>query len=149
MSFDGNRTERRDFTAPHDSLRRYLLSHGWQATSHGSGEPSLITTPYEALFLRDRMPDRRSVEIFTLKEEGFENIELVVPRDSFTSDFDRRVEGIFDTLAQVEGREPDAIIADVRLIGFDVIRSRIPDELVYQDTIHLLQRRAISRESRA
>src|SRR5436305_1764491 len=34
-------------------------------------------------------------------------------------------------------REPEQVIADVRLIGYDVVRSRIPNQLVRDDSIHL------------
>jgi len=51
----------------------------------------------------------------------------------------RRLEGAINTLSQVEGKDRNEIASDIRSIGFDVVRSRVPDELVFEDTIHLDQ----------
>ena len=64
-------------------------------------------------------------------------MELVLPRDRTVSDFDNRLQGAISTLSQLEDREPHQIVASVRSVGFDVVRSRIPNEQVLDDTIYL------------
>jgi hypothetical protein len=128
----------RDFSVPHESLRRYLLTHGWKVNSLPSAAAPTSATPMEAIFMKGRIPEQRGFEIFIFNEEGFGEVELVVPRGRFRADFERRLQDIFETLSEVEDRDAAAIVADVRSIGFDIIRSRIPDELVYEETIQLV-----------
>src|ERR1019366_3045382 len=78
------------------------------------------------------------VEVYVLSGAGLNDIELLLPRDRSASDSQRRLEGAILTLSQVEGRDPEQVLADVRSVGFDVVRSRIPDELVSDDTIQLV-----------
>jgi hypothetical protein len=90
-------------------------------------------------FFRGRSGGQRNVDLFVLSEPGLADIELVVPQTLGTSEAARRLDGAIETLSQMQGRDRIQIIADVRSIGFDVVKSRIPDELVYEDTIHLDQ----------
>ena len=63
-----------------------------------------------------------------------------------SKDETRLLEGAIKALSQLEGRERSALIAVIRSIGFDVVKSRVPDDLVFDDTIHLDQ--AVSYTSR-
>jgi hypothetical protein len=84
-----------------------------------------------------RTSARRNFETYLLSEPGVDDVELVLPRDRSAPDYRSRMEGAIRTLSEVEGRPPEQIIADVRAVGFDVVRSRIPEELVQDDTVVL------------
>lgn len=126
---------------PLGMLRRYLSAQGWRAVPtavpsrmEGSG----LKSAELPAFFKQRGGGQQNVDVYVFSDKGLEDIELVLPRDRSASDFVRRLEGVIETLSQLEGREPELIIADVRALGFDVVRSRIPEELVKDDTIRLV-----------
>jgi hypothetical protein len=126
-------------SVPLGLLRRYLIALGWQASNV---RPSSIAVPLEyqrfARQLIDGRSDaRRNFETYLLSEPGAENVELVLPRDINAPDFRSRMEGAIRTLSELQERSPEEIIADVRAVGFDVVRSRIQDTLVQDDTVLL------------
>lgn len=104
----------RDISA--DVLRRYLAMHGWTARSFTERKLVLFTLPAEA---------------------GDDEIEIVVPT---AMDRERALPSIraaLETLSQIEERPLVDLAMDIRSIAFDIIRSRVPDEYVRQDTIEL------------
>jgi hypothetical protein len=127
---------------PLNLLRRYLKAKGWRIAEPQSPPPGLINLAASADtttrdFFKSRSTGKRNVDLYILSENGLPEVELVVPKDRNTSDFDRRIQGAILTLSQVASADPSQVIASVRSIGFDVVRSRIPDDLVFEDTIHL------------
>ena len=123
-------------------LRRYLTAHGWRLAEPTRVPPAPrsaeISLGSEARsFFQTRTTGKRKIEVYVLAEPGSDDVELIVPQDREVSDFDRRLQGAILTLSQVEDKEPDQIIASIRSIGFDVVQSRIPDDLVMEDTIYL------------
>ncbi len=121
-------------------LRRYLAARGWQpADSHMTTPAHAAVVPEfpDLQFFQSRATGQRNVDVFLLSEPGYDDIELVVPKDTRTADFARRLKGAIETLSQIEERAPDEIVASIRAIGYDVVRSRIPDDLVIENTIHL------------
>lgn len=125
---------------PLDLLRRYLAAHGWR---QGPDVPRLMPSALaqnQSLirsFIQARPGGRRNFDIYVLSEEGVEDIEVVLPREQTASDFLRRIEDAIRTLSDVEGRRTQDVVTAVRMIGYDVMRSRIPDTMVHDDTIHL------------
>ena len=122
-------------------LRRYLTAHGWHRDAdarRSAGTTELVpnATILQA-FLQARPGGRQNFDLYILSEEGVDDVELVLPREQAASDFLRRMEGAIRTLSGVEGRSPEEVISDVRMIGYDVVRSRIPNAMVYDDAIHL------------
>jgi len=121
-------------------LRRYLAARGWRPA-----DDRIVTTAHageawtfpDAQFFQSRATGQRNVDVFLLSESGYDDIELIVPKDTRTADFARRLKGAIQTLSQLEERPPDEIVASIRAIGYDVVRSSIPDELVLEDTIYL------------
>ena len=130
-----------ELTVPLGLLRRYLTFHGWRQSEHSAvtGGARFEGRPGADTFFRGRSSGQRNVDLYVLSEPGLADIELVVPQTLGTSEAARRLEGAIETLSKMQGRDRIQIIADVRSIGFDVVKSRIPDELVYEDTIHLDQ----------
>jgi hypothetical protein len=121
-------------------LRRYLAAHGWRpadghiATQAHAADASIFP---DVQFFQSRATGQRNVDVFLLSESGYEDIELVIPKDTRTADFARRMTGAIETLSQLEERVPEEIVAAIRSIGYDVVRSRIPDDLVIENTIDL------------
>ena len=72
-----------------------------------------------------------------LSEDNLEDVEIVLPREKDAPDYLRQIRTALRTLSDLEGREVDQVIGDIRLIGFDVMRSRIPNSMVFDDTILL------------
>lgn len=121
-------------------LRRYLSAHGWRAAdgyATGVAQSVAATTFPDAQFFQSRSSGQRNVDVFLLSESGYEDIELVIPKDNRTADYARRLKGAIETLSQLEERPPDEIVASIRAIGYDIVRSRIPDDLVMENTIYL------------
>jgi hypothetical protein len=72
-----------------------------------------------------------------MSEDSETNIELMLPRDVGAHDYMRQIQSVLRILADIEDRTPEKIIFDIRMIGVDLLQSRIPDALVHDDTIHL------------
>ncbi len=90
-------------------------------------------------FFRARAVGPRNFDLYVLAEPGLEDVELLLPRDIAAPEAVRKLAAAIDTLSQLEGKDRTQVIADVRAIGFDVVKSRIPDDLVHEDTIYLEQ----------
>lgn len=122
---------------PLDLLRRYLTARGWRRGSAGRSSFGAVLSPVVLAAFQARSTGRRNAELFVFSEDGAEDVELVVPRERVGSDYDRRMLDAIRILSVVEDRDPREVINDVRMVGYDVVRSRIPDTLVHNDTIHL------------
>ena len=121
-------------------LRRYLSAHGWRTAdgyTTSLAQSVAATTFPDAQFFQSRASGQRNVDVFLLSESGYDDIELVIPKDNRTADYARRLKGAIETLSQLEERTPDEIVASIRAIGYDIVRSRIPDALVIENTIYL------------
>lgn len=122
-------------------LRRYLTAHGWVTDGGHSIDhplPHIAASSFpDANFFQIRSQGQRNVDVFLLSAAGYDDLELVIPRDDKSTDFERRMRGAIETLCQLEDKSPDEIITSIRSIGYDVVRSRIPDALVMDNTIHL------------
>ncbi len=121
-------------------LRRYLAARGWRSADGQIATPVHATDASvfpDAQFFLSRATGQRNVDVFVLSESGYDDIELVIPKDARSADFSRRLEGAIATLSQLEERAPNDVVASIRAIGYDVVRSRIPDNLVIENTIDL------------
>ena len=95
-------------------LRRYLTARGWRALSSTG-----------------------AFDLFASSEVGFADVEIILPKNSSVPDLGKRIAFAIRSLSELEGRDYEQIDADIRSIGFDVIRSRLPDDLVSNDSVHL------------
>ena len=125
-------------TVPLGMLRRYLATHGWRRASQ-TARPVLARPQSAAAraVLQGRSGGQRNFDLYVLSEDGLDDVELILPRGQGSTDYVRQVLGAIRTLSDIEGRAPEEVVTDVRLIGFDVVRSRIPNALVYDNTIQL------------
>jgi hypothetical protein len=122
-------------------MRRYLSAHGWRRQPDTRARPIALPEGYERIrqqLIEGRTDARRNFETYVLSGDGVEDVEIILPRDGNTPDYRSRMETAIGALSDLAERSPDEIIVDVRAVGFDVVRSRIPDELVRNETIHLL-----------
>jgi hypothetical protein len=119
-------------------LRRYMVANGWrQATDRARLPIPEAQSSIARAVLVGRSGGRRNFDLYILSEDGLEDVEVVLPRETVSADYRRQIDGAIRTRSEIEGREPGQVITDVRMIGYDVVRSRIPDAIVYDDTIHL------------
>lgn len=97
------------------SFRRYLQLKGWRE----------IDTRSDATTL------------FTLAVPGDDRLELPLPKRLDFKGADRLITEALRTLTQMGVNKTFQIVDDINSIGFDRIRSIIPDDLVRSDTIDL------------
>lgn len=83
------------------------------------------------------MDGDRDYDIYVLSDAGSEGVEIVLPHSQSSIDFVYQVGSAVRTLSNLENREPEDVVTAVRLIGFDVVRSKIPNAMVHNDSIHL------------
>ena len=79
----------------------------------------------------------RAASFAKVEQRDAELLGFVGEVDRTARNYLRQIQGVIQTLCEVENRSPDEIIRAIREIGFDVVRSRIPDTMVYDDSIHL------------
>jgi len=122
-------------------LRRYLLARGWRRAEAAAPVSVAVPLGFRSGIIREMLDGRsggqRNFDQFVLSELGLQDVELVLPRETASPDYQRQIRGAIRTLSDLQERTPEEIIADVRQIGFDVMRSRIPDSMVSENTILL------------
>lgn len=118
-------------------LRRYLLARGWRRGSAGRSLFGAVQSPVVIAAFDARSAGRRNADLFVFSTDGADDVELVVPLERVGADYDRRMLDAIRILSVVEDRDPLEILNDVRMVGYDVVRSRIPNTLVHDDAIHL------------
>ncbi|WP_423066155.1 hypothetical protein [Devosia sp. CN2-171] len=96
-------------------MRRFLRANGWSSQSLRNG----------------------ALELFTLPGEGATALEIVLPANSTTVDADRRLMQALRTLAGLVGREIEWVAHDVAMFDFDIVRARLPDNMVLRDSVSL------------
>jgi hypothetical protein len=104
-----------DIRVPLDLLRRYLRANGWR----------LVQTS----------PSGR--ELFLLSESGLDELEALLPATDIEVDAERRVAFVIETLSQLENTTPEWMANRIRSIGWDVIKARLPDHVVFRDSVKL------------
>ncbi|WP_336492056.1 hypothetical protein [Methylobacterium nigriterrae] len=97
---------------PLSSLKRYLSATGWR---------------------RDVL--RSGLELFSLGSD--DDFEIVLSANSRARDAGQRLTLAIQTLTALQERPPEEVIAAIRAISYDIIRSRLPDHAIRHDTIKL------------
>jgi hypothetical protein len=87
--------------------------------------------------MEGRMDGERNYDTYVLSDAGSGGVEVVLPHNQGSIDFPYQVGGAVRTLSNLENRDPEDVVTAVRLIGFDVVRSKIPNTMVQDDSIHL------------
>jgi hypothetical protein len=118
-------------------LRRYLMAHGWRRPNTVVRDPPGEQSAVARAFFQGRTTLRRDFDRFVLSEEGLEDIEIILPRERSSPDFSRQMNGALRTLSDLQQRKQELIADDIKLVGFDVMRSRIPNSIVVDDTIKI------------
>ena len=121
---------------PLDMLRRYLAAMGWQVrdTTPDVSDPEHLPA---RVLLEGRGGGSRNFEVFISVARDLHGIELVVPNSVQSSEYASQVARVIDALSAVEDRSEQEVARSIREVAFDVVRSRIPDILVVDDSIKL------------
>jgi hypothetical protein len=118
---------------PLSSLRQYLLATGWRRRV-----PTVRSREGETGLLRARaVPESKTYEVFRAPLKGFEDVEIVVPVFTTSSDAGLLLKSALSTLTELEQRPTSEIVAAISARGVDVIRSRMPDAITLNETVHL------------
>jgi hypothetical protein len=91
---------------------RYLRAIGWQLVNENE-RFSRLTLDYKG----------KSVEVILPTENG--------------PTWDNTVLSVLNTLSQIREKSVEEIALEMKSVGFDVIRSKFPDQIVWNDTIQL------------
>lgn len=121
-------------SVPLDMLRRYLAAIGWHSRSVTQAATALPDTAASRLL---RGGGKRNFEVFVSGAADLSGIELVVPNSVESSEYPSQVSRIIDALAALEDRPEEEVVRSIREVAFDVVRSRIPDAQVFDDSIRL------------
>lgn len=100
-------------SVPLHALKRYLAALGWSRRLLSSGN-----------------------DLFSTAREGQE-VEIILPENSGARNLRTLVRGALDTLSALENRSDADMAAAIRAIGYDLVRSRLPDTAVRAGTIRL------------
>lgn len=120
---------------PLASLRQYLLANGWVRRAQNLQAAELNAS---IGLLRARgVAETKTYEIFRAPLLGFEDVEIVLPVFTTSSDAGLLLKSALATLTELEQRPTSEIIAAIVARGVDVIRSRLPDAITLNETIHL------------
>jgi hypothetical protein len=96
----------------------------------------LQMAPHTTTLLPIKQGGSRSYDVFILSGDS-SGLELVLPREQSASEYLLRVQGALKTLEVVEDRPLSEVAADIVSIGFDVLKSRLPNDSMLRDSIHL------------
>lgn len=127
-------------------LRRYLSARGWASTTPPPLEPvrvdALVDSPAARAMQRRQGVARRAFDVFINPDAALSGVELIVPLDRSAPGADVQIASVVSSLAEIE-RSPVAAMADaINGIGYDIVRSRIPDIHVRDNSIRLERARS-------
>lgn len=97
---------------PLGSLKRYLTKTGWRRS-----------------ILRDGA-------VLFAKGDG-DQVEIFLPATPQVRDLREKLTSALTTLTDMEERPFDVVAAAIRAISYDLVRSRLPESAIRQDTIRL------------
>ncbi|QHN03807.1 hypothetical protein FTO74_10800 [Granulicella sp. WH15] len=127
MPFDVTRNP----VLPADLIRAYLESTGWRLQQN----LELPALGAEPKLLAKRWGAAKKYDVFY---SGLQNpVELIIPRDPQTSDYQQRVQDVLRTLEAVEDRSRHDIATEILFINFDLLKSAIPNSYLTYDAIPL------------
>ncbi|MCU1323735.1 MAG: hypothetical protein JWM43_3384 [Acidobacteriaceae bacterium] len=116
---------------PSNFIRAYLQSTGWSIANH---RPLHEPSSGERLFAK-RWGAPRTFDLFVSSDPS--QVELVVPRDERSADYQRRVQDTLRTLEEVEERPSQSIATEILFINFDLIKSALSNSYLVYDAIPL------------
>lgn len=120
---------------PLTSLRQYLLATGWVRRT---AKPEIAGHDRRATLLKHRSaPQNKTYEVFGAPVEGFQDVEIVIPIFTTGRDVGVLLRSALSTLTELEQRPTSEIVAAIAARGVDVIRSRMPDAITLNESIHL------------
>jgi len=131
--------ERRGREVSPGLLRRFLISQGWHRSDIASDNPTrnqaIVDDAQHLISVRGT--GRKQFEMFSLSAPGEDQVDIAVPTGSESPDFWRLMDSALRTLSELYDLSPSEIVERIKSVGFDVIKSRIPDELLHNESIPL------------
>lgn len=121
---------------PLDMLRRYLAATGWHVRRHVQ-DVAVLDNHAAKTLLESRGGGSRNFEVFVSDVSDLTGIELVVPNSIRSSEYASQVSRVISAISAVEDRAEQDVARSIREVAFDVVRSRIPDAQVVNDSIRL------------
>jgi hypothetical protein len=118
-------------------LRRYLVAHNWQLAAPRPVDPNQEKSRAAQVLLRDRPTGERNFDIYVSYVGDNQGIELIVPRTRRSLEYDQQVALVVRALSALQDRPDEDVVTDIRLVGSDVVQTRIPDAFVLDDAIRL------------
>ena len=121
---------------PLGMLRRYLVANHWHIDRSTKGvlQPDNLAA---RVLLGDRPIGKRNFDIYVSDVDDLDDIELVIPNSTDSIEYEFQVSRVISALSAIEDKSPESIVLAIREVGYDVVRSRIPDLLVSDESIHL------------
>ena len=115
---------------PANFVRAYLESTGWHIAPP---QPSIESKGPR--LLAKRWGASRNFDLFISSDAT--PVEMVVPRDEQSADYQSRVQDVLRTLGTIEERSPQTIASEILFINFDLIKSALPNSYLIYDAIPL------------
>jgi hypothetical protein len=122
---------------PLDMLRRYLAATHWRPDQASRDSLPKLDNPAARALLTRRPRVKRNFDVYVSDFEAFHGVELIVPKTHTSIDYHTQISRIIFALATLEDRSEYLVYTSIREIGFDIVRSRIPDIYVKDGTIDL------------
>ena len=122
---------------PLSLLRRYLTANNWRRID--APQPPSVPDHLQQMatsFMGDKLGGERNFDLYVLSAPDQVDIELVVPR-RIDADFRMRMESMLETLSALTNLDQGEVITQIRAIGFDLVQSKIPSNLVLDDSVQL------------
>src|SRR6266480_2537030 len=99
-------------TIPLHSIKRYFQLHGW----------------------REIVTNLTATTLYQLRVQGDNVVEVVLPKTRSLSDADRLIGDAIRTISQLDDKDPSSIVDDINSVGYDRVKTIIPNELVRFDS---------------
>lgn len=113
---------------PLNSVRRFLQVKGWRKRRLKN---DVLPNELGAHSSSD------ALDFFVLESCGIPSLQLALPSNQKSPERVMRLRDVVRTLSQLEDRSPEEVLSAIFTVGFDVVRSSIPSELVFDDSIQM------------
>ncbi len=119
-------------------LRRYLIANQWRRIDPPQPPPiPAHLQQMAASFMGGKPAGGGNFDLYVHSAPEQPDIELVVPRTIDDVDFRIRMESMLETLCALTRLDQGEVITRIRAIGFDRVQSKIPNNLVLDDSVQL------------
>lgn len=119
------------------TVRRYLAAWGWKTYVPIRPLKVARSSPAARALLASADRPAQSFDVYVKSADDHDDVELVVPRIDEGQESTRQLYRVVDALAAIKGASINDIVRDILSVGYDVVSSTIPDNLVQDETVSL------------